>query len=133
MSHTPERTFPSEISSAALERSEKMKLWAQEPQPAKGAGPSEKAIVDRSGPIPAAPQAPGLREPGAGSLHEPAQHAQAGAVLGVALGQDRADPPAAQPLPHRFGVGAPLPLRPRGLLPFGPRLAAGRRHRWEDL
>src|SRR4051794_37841147 len=101
-----------------------MRSWDQEPQTDQGTGQPEERLLKLGVAIQTTPQSAEGMQPGDGPLHEPTEHAQSTAVLGIPCGQDRGDPQPAQQLPQRLGVEAPVPLQPLRLTPLRPGLAA---------
>src|SRR5437660_12784660 len=104
------------VANFSLERSEKMGLWAQEPQTNQGTRQTEERLLNLSESIQPTPQSAERMQPGDGPLHEPAEPPQTTAVLSLPLGQDRDDPQPAQQLPHRPRIVTRVPLQAVRLL-----------------
>src|SRR5579883_1954626 len=90
-----------------------MRSWAQESRADYVTGELEECLLNLGEPVPPAAQPAQGLQPGDGPLHEPAEDSQPAAVVRARLGQHRGDPQPARDRPRRFGVVAPVPLRPQ--------------------
>jgi hypothetical protein len=75
-------------------------------------------------------ESPILMQPRQGALHDPTKHAQATAVLGVALGQNRNDPTLTESLAMRLGIVGAVSLDALGAPPRRTGFAADR---WDSV